>query len=383
MKKLSKKLALILGIFAIGVAASIFTEHYFFPWLSSTKFFSKTGWLKKAAENVTIINKTEQITIREEESIDRVVSRTVSSVVNIISIPAPAPASSTPAKIPRGLSGTGVIVTGDGLVVTHKSAVNLENSSYAVLAHDGNKYDAELAGYDEFMELAYLKINTTNLNPAVFANSDDIEPGRKTVAISNSSVEYENKYASGLISGINRTFNIAGKSLSFSDKLEGVFECDYLNNKSFIGGPVITYNGELAGIIGSTVVDNREIFYVIPSNQLKKSVDLAIAGDSEKRPALGLYYHPLSREYSIESGLDRDRGALVYSVSGKESLAVISGSAAEKAGLKINDIITAVGGREIDLNNPLANLVSEHKAGDKIELTVWRAGKEIKIPAQL
>ncbi len=383
MKKILKKIIIVLGIFVIGIVASIFSEHYFFPRLNATSFFSKISWLKKTTENVTIINKTEQITVKEEDSIDSVVSRVIPAVVNIISSPSSLSNTFLINTPIQSLSGTGVIVTADGLVVTHKKAISLESSHYVILTYDGSKYEAELVGYDEFTDLAYLKINSTNFNSINFANSDDINPGKKTIAISNSSVQYENKYASGLISGINRTFNISGKVLSFSDKLEGVFECNYLKDNSFIGGPVITYNGELAGIVGSVTFDNKDIFYVIPSNQVKKSINLAISGELKKRPKLGLYYLTLSRELAIISKIERDKGALLYSPSGNQGLIFISGLAAENSGLKIGDIIIAVNDKEINLSSPLSNLVNDYKAGDKIEFIVLRAGQEIKIPVQL
>lgn len=383
MKYILKKVTIVLGIFLIGVLASVITEHYLFPRVSSTTFFSNVSWLKKAAENVTIINKTEQVTVKDEDSIDQVVSRIVPSVVNIISVPETPKSTSAAIKKIQATSGTGVIVTSDGLIVMHSKSLIMADSKYFILAFDGNKYEAEFVGYDQFTELAYLKINVSNLNPIVFANSSDIKPGKKTIAISNSSVEYENNYASGLISGINRTFNIIGKTVSLSEKIEGIFECDYLSNKSYAGGPVITYNGEMAGLIGSVIIDNKEAFYVIPSNQVRKSIDLAIKGEISKRPTLGLYYLPISKEYAIKNGLDRDRGAIIYSASGNEGLAIISGSPAEKAGFKIGDIIIAVNGKEVNLDNPLSNLVNEQKAGDKIEFLVLRGGKEIKIEAQL
>lgn len=383
MKYILKKVTIVLGIFLIGVLASVITEHYLFPRVSSTTFFSNVSWLKKAAENVTIINKTEQVTVKDEDSIDQVVSRIVPSVVNIISVPQSSKTVLPSVKKIPATSGTGAIVTSDGLIVTHSKSLIMADSKYFILAFDGNKYEAEFVGYDQFTELAYLKINVSNLNPIVFANSSDIKPGKKTIAISNSSVEYENNYASGLISGINRTFNIIGKTVSLSEKIEGVFECDYLSNKAYVGGPVITYNGEMAGLIGSVMIDNKEAFYVIPSNQVKKSIDLAIKGEISKRPTLGLYYLPISKEYAIKNGLDRDRGAIIYSASGNEGLAIIAGSPAEKAGFKIGDIIIAVNGKEVNLDNPLSNLVNEQKAGDKIEFLVLRGGKEIKIEAQL
>ncbi|MEI6650121.1 MAG: PDZ domain-containing protein, partial [Candidatus Moraniibacteriota bacterium] len=110
----------------------------------------------------------------------------------------------------------------------------------------------------------------------------------------------------------------------------------------------------------------------------------AVAKTLDARPILGLYYKTLTKASAIAGGNgSRDRGALVYSLSGKTGLSVLSGSPADKAGLRYGDIITTVNGTEINLDNPLSVVVGKLSKGDKADLTVVRDGKEMTVPVQL
>lgn len=380
-KKIIKILAKLLAVFIIAVCAVILTQHYLFPWLSSTKIFSQYKFLEKAAENVTIINKTEQVTVKEDDLVSTVASNAATAVVNIISIGEKKQGSEKDSRPSK--DATGVLLTNDGLIVTYQTALLENASSYRVMIFNGENYESELLGIDEFTNLAYFKINATNLPAISLADSSDFRAGKKLIAIGNSGEEYQNRFMAGLLSNVNRNFNIGGKTLSSSEKLEGVFETDFDNADQCLGGPVINYGGELEGIIGKVMIDNQEKFFVIPSNTLKKSLELAIKNELNTRPILGIYYVPITKSYSIINNLTRDRGALIFSSSGRQGLAIISGTPAEKAGLEINDIIIAVNDQEVNLDNPLSNLLSQYKKGDQVELLIIRDGKELKVPVKL
>lgn len=381
MNKFTRLSFVTIAIFLIGGLGSMVFQGYIIPKASLSPTLSKLKLFKKASENVTIVNKTEQVIVKEDDSVNKVSSRAGASVANIISISEKNKSSLDPLGGIK--SGTGIIVTSDGLIATYRTAIFENDTTYKALLSNGTSFDARLLGIDEFTNLAFLKIDTSNLSVIPFANSDDFFPGKLLVAIGNSFEDYQNRYASGLLSNLDKTFNTAGKTLSSSEKLEGVFETDFLDQKEYLGGPVIDYNGELVGIIGSATIDNKEKFFEIPSNDIKKAMDLAIRNELASRPQLGIYYLPLSKAYALANGLVRDKGALIYSPSGKQGLAILSESPAEKAGLKINDIITFVEDKEINLDNPLSNLLSQYKKGDQLNITVDRDGKEITISVKL
>ena len=316
------------------------------------------------------------------DSINEIASQASNAVINIISI---ATQKDPITKITKNIdqSGTGTIVTSDGVIVTYRSAIIEKNATYKVLLFNGSSFDARLIGVDEFSNLAFLKIEATNLTAISFGDSARAIAGKKLVVIGNSFGEYQNRYATGLLSNINKTFNLAGKTVSSSEKLEGVFEVDFNNQKEYVGGPVIGYSGDLLGVVGMIVVDGEKEYFEIPASFIQKDLALALAGGFEKTPSLGAYYVSITKEYAIAHSLTNDHGALIFSPSGNQGLAIISNSPAEKAGLRINDVVVSVGEKNVDINNPLSNLINEYKKGDSVELGVNRDGQEIKIQVNL
>lgn len=388
-KKIAKRLILLTLLLTFGGLGGIIADRYLFPYLSTTKTFSKYAFLRKGSENVTIINKTEQVTVREETSISKITNQVASSIVNIISYRDPnvknvflRKTTANQAK-ENSKNGTGVIVTGDGMIMTYASSINLEHSVYKVMTYDGNVYDASLLGVDSYSNLAFLKVNANNLSVASMADSNSIKPGEKIVAIANSFGSYTNKYASGLVSDFNPNYNLAGLTVASSEKLEGVYETDFSYQKNFIGGPAVDYSGQIVGIIGVITKDDAQSFFLIPSNKVRAVIDRAVKKELELNVSLGIQYIPISKTYAIENKLAVDSGALIYASSNQSGLAVAANSPAQKAGLKIGDIIIAVEEKRINSEQTLPDLLYNHKKGDSIELTVLRDGQEIKLPVQL
>ncbi|MDQ1283746.1 MAG: hypothetical protein QG620_94 [Patescibacteria group bacterium] len=382
-----KKLIIILAIILVSGFSAVLTDRYLFPYLASTRVFSKYDFLKKSAENVTVINKTEQVYVKEETSVEKVANSGASSVVNIISYPS---ADSLSGAKPGYKNGTGIITTSDGLIMTFASALNTGTGivpavsyKYKVMASDGNAYDAELFGMDSWSGLAFLKINASNLPVVSFGNSDDAKPGEKILAIGNSLESYGNRYFSGVLSSFNATFNLGGKTLSVPEKMEGVFEADFDLEENFVGGPVLDYSGQMIGVVGSVEKNGQAAYFEIPSNKVKTVLEKALRKELDQNAVLGAYYVPLTKTYSLANGISRESGALIFSPSGQNGLAVIAGSPAQKAGLRLGDIVTAMDGEEITLKNNLAEILYKHKKGKEIELTVIREGNEIGIKVSL
>lgn len=385
-KKVTYKLIFILMLMIFGGLGGVVANRYFFPYLSTTKMFSQYEFLKKGSENVTIINKTEQVTVREETSIAKITSKAASSIVNIVSYPDTKAGEMAVKNVPaegQSKTGAGVIVTGDGMIMTYASAVNVLGSKYKVVTYDGNVYDANLLGVDSYSNLAFLKVEANNLPAVSFADSNSIKSGEKIIAVSNNAEAYTNKYASGLISNVNASYNLAGLALSSSEKLEGVYEAD-LNYKNYlVGSPAVDYSGQVAGIVGVIEKDNVQSFFLIPSNKVKVVIERAIKKEFEKNPILGIYYIPISKTYMLENNLTVPAGALIYSVSGQQGLAVLSNSPAQKAGLKLGDIISTVNGKEVDAVNSLSDLLYSYKKGEQIELGVLRNDESLAIKVDL
>ena len=385
IKILYKKLTIVVAILIIGGFGGIIADRYLFPYLSTTDFFKKHDFLKRASDDVTVINKTEQVFVKEDTSIATVSNQAASSVVSIISYPIN-DTKTVVKKVSIGPTvkyGTGLIVTSDGLIITYTDAIIAGNSQYKVVTGDGNSYDATISATDAYSNLVFLKISASNLAVASFGNSGDIKSGEKIIAIGNGAAGSQLEYASGLISDFASGYNLAGQAVSSSEKLEGVFESDMVLDSDYIGGPIVDYAGQVVGIVGDNQTAGGQKFFAIPSNKVGTVIDRAIKQDTANDPVLGVSYVPLDKNYALANNITSDHGALIFSASGQIGLAVMAGSSAQKAGLQLNDIITRINGQDINATSTLPDLLYQFKKGDQIELTVQRNGQEMKVSVQL
>lgn len=373
---------LFVTVFFVGGIGGVFFEHSIIPRLASSHFFSRFSWVKSISENITIINKTEQVTIREDDSIEQVVSQPATAVVNIIAIKESAKEAKVPA-VHMSKGTTGVLVTNDGVVATYRDALYEGDAKYVILLENGQPYDARVLGTDPLTNLSFLKIEGDSLPAIAFANSDDARVGKKLIAIGNSSTEYQNRFSIGILENKDKTFNLAGKTVSSSEKWEGVFSLNIKSPNEYIGGPVVQWNGEMAGILGAIDFDNEKKYFVLPSNVVRGALDAVLRDGFASRSALGAYYVSLTKGYAIAHDTARSEGALIYSPSGKTSLALLAGLPAEKAGLLAGDIVTKVNDRDITLDYPLARAIGEISKGTSAELTVLRGTEEKTLPVQL
>lgn len=384
VKKISKKILFVAAVILIGGFGGMLCDRYLFPYLSTTKWFSNYDFLKRGSEDITVINRTEQVTVKDESSVNQIAGQVSSSVVNIISYPDPSVKKAGASSAAATMNGTGLIVTGDGMIMTYASSINPANSKYKVMTYDGNAYDADLIGVDAYSNLAFLKINANNLSAVSFADPTTVQAGEKVIAVANSFGSYANRYAAGLINDFNPSFNLAGLSVSSSEKLEGVYETDIDAQKYFIGGPVVDYNGQVAGVIGSISKDNAQRFFMIPSDKVEAVINRAIKKELDKDPILGIYYVPMTQTYALENNLNITSGAMIYSSAGQQGLAIIANSPAQKAGLRLGDIITAVDDVKIVAGqNSLPDLLYKYEQGSQVALTILRGGQETKISVQL
>jgi S1-C subfamily serine protease len=380
VKKLWYSLSIVVAVIILGGVGGALIDAYT-PNLASVPGIGSFGFFKKLTERVTIINKTEQVIIPEDNSVEKVISQPATAVVTLIVLPDDN--KGVKKELPTTLSG--VLLTNDGLIVTYSELpLPVSGSHFTVLLFDGTTHTADLIGTDAFTNLSYVHLNNSTNTPAIaLANSDDARVGKKLIAIGNSSAEYQNRLAVGTLGSIDHTFNLSGKTVSSSEKLEGVLGADFVGGKDFIGGPVIGLNGEMVGLLGSLMIDNSLHTFLIPSNVVRESLDRATAGTLAKRPALGVYYLSITKTLALEMNLARDHGALIYSPSGKTGLALLADSKAQKAGLQVGDIITALNGQEVTLDNSLSLLLGHLNVGDALELTFLRGGEVKKVSLTL
>lgn len=364
-------------VFVVGGLGGMVFDRYVLPKLSTSNIFSRCSFLRKANENVTVINKIEQVVTHEEAPIKEVVKKASDSMVSIVSNDKNVIDGKNESK-----TGIGVSISSDGLIMTTKESILTNNAEYKVFTSRGESFSATMIAIDEYSELAFLKVEASNFNVIPFANGESLNGGQKVIAMGRFLKTNQNSISIGFIEGYNDNFNLAGTNLSYSDKLEGVLETSFDESRKYEGGIVINYNGEMVGITKKVVIDNKDYYFQIPVNKIKETVDMIFEAQIENRAKLGVYYISLNNIKSEIFKAQRNNGALVYAPSGRQSMAVIAASAGQKAGIKIGDIIVSIDGKEVDEQNSLSRLVSKHKKGEKVEMIVNRKGEELKLEVQ-
>lgn len=396
-KNIYKVVILVLIIFVIGGIAGVFGERFVMPWLASFESLEKYDFVKRANQKVTVINQTKEIKVEENFSVANIAEKVSPSVVSIISYQEETGEKKVTAiKSSQDIQNnvkTGMILTSDGLIVSVlddslRKIIETNNQQeetdgdiwkFKVLASNDSEFEAEVLAVDEFNNLVFYKADKTDLAIPSLGDSSGIEVGEKVVICGNAGGEYQNTFSSGLVKERDYTFTLLNSELSSSEKLEGAILLDANIEARNVGGPVIDYNGSVIGIVNQVEKDGEKMGFVVPIDDLKPTINSVMSKEEISNPSLGLYYLSINKEIALLNNLDIERGALVYSFSGQQGLAVIRDSAADKAGIKINDIIIAVNGESVDLKNPLSKLIVQYDPGDEVEIKLVRDEERMNV----
>ena len=264
-------------------------------------------------------------------------------------------------------SGSGFIFSADGYILTNFHVVE-DSSAITVSMYDGKSYDAKLIGYDEGNDVAVLKVEAEGLVPVVLGNSDNVNVGDSVVAIGNPLGELTFSLTSGAISAKDREITMSTGSTM------RLMQTDCAINSGNSGGALFNLYGEVIGITNAKYsssssgasIDN--IGFAIPINKARSIAESIIEKGYVAKPYVGISVATVSQE-TQSYGLPQ--GAAVKEVTTDSPAAV--------AGLKVNDIITHIGGKEITGSSQLVSIIGESKAGDVLSLTVYRQGNTVEI----
>jgi len=273
--------------------------------------------------------------------------------------------------------GTGFIVSQDGLILTNRHVVMDTDANYTVLTNDGQKFETEVLARDPIQDLAIIKIKTKKpLEVVKLGDSDKLQVGQTVIAIGNVLGEFRNSVSVGVISGLGRTITASGGGLM--ETLEDVVQTDAAINKGNSGGPLLDLKGEVIGINTAMSVEGENIGFAIPINKAKRDIEQVKTSGKIVYPFLGVRYVLITENIQKENNLPVNYGAWI--IKGDEGEPAITfGSAAEKAGLKENDIILEFAGEKITAENSLAKIITKYNPGDKVVLKILRDEKENNI----
>ena len=275
--------------------------------------------------------------------------------------------------------GSGIIIREDGYILTNNHVVNSSSSSsfYEVgdaskvtvyLHNDETPYEGTIVGTDEQTDLAVIKIEKTGLTAAELGDSDAVQVGEFAMAIGNP-LGMESSVTSGVISAVNREItDTDGTTYT-------LIQTDAAINSGNSGGALVNSDGQVIGVnflkVSGTGVEG--LGFAIPINDAKEIAEQLIQYNKVKRPYMGI------------SGIDIDSDdARRYSlVEGIYVRSVEDFSAAQKADIRIGDVIIEMDGQKVTNMNELNALKNAHQIGDEVTLKVNRSGKEIEIKLTL
>lgn len=379
----------VIFVMFFGWLGNLLLSRYLTPTLLKSRIFSRLEILKNDDKGTTIINKTEKVVVREDNSISEIASSASYAVVNVLSFDKKdvvAKKNSLSAantdKYYGGLSGAGTILTNDGIIATSKTNIIEKDADYKIVTLRGDVLNAELLGIDEFTNLAYLKVRGLNLTTIPFASDSIDNSGKKVIILGGLSGLQRVYLTEGILSGFDEDFNLSGGQLSSSEKMEGVLNVEFNKDDKYIGGPVINYGGELLAINVKLEIDGKEKYFQIPIEAVKDSMQKVVENRMDQSAKLGIYYISVNPFYKNLKNLSSDKGAFVHSFNEKQNLTALGRGVTEKNGLKINDLILSIDGNEINSMHPLSNFINQYEKGDSATLGIFREGKNMEITVE-
>lgn len=270
-------------------------------------------------------------------------------------------------QVPDNVSigfGSGVVISPDGYIVTNNHVV--ENARKVVVTfNDKHKREATIIGTDPTTDIALIKVDAENLEFLTFGDSDKVRVGEWVLAVGNP-FNLTSTVTAGIVSAKARNINILGEGT-----IESFIQTDAAVNPGNSGGALVNINGDLIGInaaIASRTGGFEGYSFAIPSNIAKKVVEDFLIYGSLQRAYLGISMIEITEEFGDYKGLDYLSGVYVADV--------FQGGAAQKAGIKKDDIILSVNGLTVDTRAQLMGALGQYRPGDVVDVKIKRGDKE-------
>jgi len=266
-----------------------------------------------------------------------------------------------------GSSGSGVILSPDGLIVTNHHVVDKSTDIRVTLA-DKREYKAKIVGSDPSTDICLIRIQEAGLPFLVFGNSDSVRIGEWVLAVGNP-FNLESTVTAGIVSAKGRNIDILGGGAS----IESFIQTDAAVNPGNSGGALVNTAGELVGINTAIITEsgNYEGYsFAVPSNLAQKIVrDLREYGEV-KRAFLGIGINNVDSEIARDLGLPNAEGIYVTRVN--------ASSAASDAGLQSGDVIIGINKIKVRSTPELLEMVGRYRPGEQLVLEYWRKGEKYR-----
>lgn len=272
-------------------------------------------------------------------------------------------------NIPQKSLGSGVIVDPSGYIITNNHVIE-KASEIVVRTKEGLEVAAEIVGSDPATDVAVLKLKGTRRWPAAdLGNSDEVSVGDWVVAV-GSPFTFEQTVTAGIISAKDRTIG--------QGPYDDFLQTDASINPGNSGGPLVDLSGRVIGINAAIISQSGGslgIGFAVPINMARKVYQDILRTGRAQRGWLGVVVQPLDAELAKQFKLDKTEGALVT--------ALAEGSPAERSGLKVGDVITAINGKPVVLPSELTRAVGQTAADSEAVLVVQREGRPVELKFRL
>lgn len=271
-------------------------------------------------------------------------------------------------RMPRDSTsqGTGFIISADGYILTNHHVIDGANEIHVQLS-DRRELAAKLVGSDAETDVALLKVEQGGLPAVALGQSSSLKPGQWVIAI-GSPFGFDHSVTAGIVSAVGRSSQMTGQ------QYVPFIQTDVAINRGNSGGPLLDTQGRVVGI-NSQIFSNTGGFmgvsFAIPIETAMRSVEQLKAKGYVSRGLLGVRIQDVTRDVARSLGLPRSSGALVFQVE--------PGGAADKAGIKVQDVILSFNGREVAGAAQLPPLVGATDPGSRVQLKVFRDGKEMDL----
>ena len=272
-------------------------------------------------------------------------------------------------SIPQRASGSGVIISEDGYIVTNNHVIDEANDIKVTLSNK-KSYTAKLVGTDPSSDLAVLKIDAKGLPFLLYGNSDNVQIGQWVLAIGYP-LNLETTVTAGIVSAKARTLGLNRQKSQ--TPIESFIQTDAAVNQGNSGGALVNTTGELVGInsaIASPTGSYAGYSYAIPVNIVKKIVNDLVQFGTVQRAYLGISYLPDEAPDSEKEKVGYKDGIGVFVRDAAKD------GAAAAVGIKSGDYITKINGSKVTTGNEMVEQIARLKHGDKISVTYLRDGKE-------
>jgi len=262
--------------------------------------------------------------------------------------------------------GSGFIVRSDGYIVTNNHVVENARQLQVILRDQAKKYDARVVGTSPDDDVAVLKIDAQNLPALSWGDSSALKVGQLAIAI-GSPLGQQNSLTKGVISALHRSISVPDPTSGATENILNAIQTDAQINPGNSGGPLLNSAGQVVGV--NFAIEQAQagpgLGFALDGNAARDIANQLIQTGHVNRPFLGVTYEQLDETAASAIGLVV--GALVTDIT--------PGSPADRAGIKVHDVITRVNDQVIDDQHPLKDVLRQYAPGTRVTVAIYRGGK--------